>query len=362
MNEILSAAKQINFIDCQNDNGETPLFKAIIHGHLNCVKALLTERADMKITTNEQVNVLHVAAEYGRTEILQYLLEYDEVITDALLNTVTDGHRIGFGPIHFAVLNNHADCVELLLSKKADIKLRTTCSPYKSSTPLHIAAVKNHVDIAKILLNKDRTTLHEVDGTGWTPIHLAGHYSSRDVMTLLLREGADLSDYTKDSKKYRKTAMDIIINKLPKSANFMKGVFDSCISMNPKTVHGPNYEIAVDYRIFMPKNAQNLEQMKVMRALLKTRNNDAQESLLVHPLVESFLYLKWKALLPSCYSTIALYLTLMICLTALTTSMYFIKDKGNEEPDWLFLLIAPLIMIIFCVIIALLSHVSFASH
>lgn len=334
LNEILSVAKQSNFVDCQNDEGETPLFKAIFNGHLDCVKALLAEGAKMKITLPGDVNVLHAAAEYGHTEILKYLLEYDEAITDALLNTLTAADRKGFGPIHFAVSNNHADCMQLLLTKNADIRLRTTCSPHKSSTPLHIAAVKNHVDIAQILLYFDKTIIHEVNSMGWFPLHSAAHHGSRDVISLLLREGADLSGYTDGPKKFRKTAIDLIINNLSKPADFMEEVFDSYIATNNLNVQDPNCEISVDYRILMPSVCET-DQMKVIQALIKTGNRYGQKRLLVHPLVESFLYLKWKALLPFFYTIIAMYALFVMSLTIFSVSVFFYKDTEDKPPRWL---------------------------
>lgn len=359
MNEILSVAKQTNFIDCQNDAGETPLFKAILYGHLDCVMALLHEGAKMKITLPGDVNVLHVAAEYGHTEILKYLLEYDEAITDALLNTLCAGDKRGFSPLHCAVSNNHADCVELLLSKKADIRLRTTSNPHKSSTPLHIAAVKNHVDIAKILLLFDRTTILEVNSMGWFPLHSAGHHGSRDVITLLLREGADLSGYTDGPKKFRKTAIDLIINNLSKPADFMEEVFDSYIWTNNLNVQDPNCEISVDYRILMPSVCET-DQMKVIQALIKTGNRYGQKRLLVHPLVESFLYLKWKALLPFFYTIIAMYALFVMSLTTFSVSVFFYRDTHDKPPTWL----SPYIWvyIVYVTITLLLLQVSPCIH
>ncbi|XP_049879814.1 transient receptor potential channel pyrexia-like isoform X2 [Pectinophora gossypiella] len=336
LNEILSVAKQRDFIDCQNDEGETPLFKAIVHGHKECLRALLNEGASLKITLPGDVNVLHAAAECGQLEILKELLIYDEDVSKAMINTLTAGDRRGFGPIHFAVSNNHTDCVDLLLSRGADIRLRTTCSPHKESTPLHIAAVKNYLEIAKIILDFDKTTIHEVNSMGWFPLHTAAHHGSRDVIALLLREGADLSVYTDGPKKYRRTAIDMIINNLSKPTDFMEEIFDSYIQSNSQNLQDPNCEITVDYSVLMPTICE-MEQMKVIQALMKTGNRYGQKRLLVHPLVESFLYLKWKALLPFFYTIIVMYALFVGSLTTFTVSVFFYKDTHdeNDRPMWL---------------------------
>lgn len=334
LSEILSIAKQKDIIDCQNSEGETPLFKAIIHGHIDCVKEILKEGGSMKITLPGDVNVLHVAADYGHLDILEVLLNYDEAITKATINCLSAGDRRGFGPLHFAVSNNNADCVRLLLSKNADIRLRTTCSPHKASTPLHIAAVKNHVDIANILLTFDKTTIHEMNSLGWLPLHTASHHGSRDVITLLLREGSDLSGHTDGPKKYKRTAVDMIINNLSKPTEFIEDVFDSYISSNGQDLQDPNCVVTVDYGILMP-NSCEMEQMKVIEALLKTGNRYGQRRLLVHPLVESFLYLKWKALLPFFYTIIGLYGLFVTSLTIFIVTVFFYRDTNDSPPDWL---------------------------
>ncbi|KAG6453876.1 LOW QUALITY PROTEIN: transient receptor potential channel pyrexia [Manduca sexta] len=334
LNEILSVAKKKDALDYQNEEGETALYKAIIHGRLECVKRILDEGASMKITLPGDVNVLHVAADYGELEILKVLLEYDDAMTDAMINALSADDRRGFGPIHFAVSNNHAECVKLLLSKKADVRLRTTCNPHKASTPLHIAAVKNHVNIAKILVQFDKTIIHEVNSLGWFPIHTASHHGCRDVITLLLKEGADLSGYTDGPKKFKRTAIDMIINNLPKPTDFMEEVFDSYISSNGQDLQDPSCVITVDFSILMP-NVCEMEQMKVIEALLKTGNRYSQKRLLVHPLVESFLYLKWKALLPFFYAIIGLYGFFVTSLTVFTVSVFFYRDTNDKTPDWL---------------------------
>lgn len=280
------------------------------------------------------MNILHVAAKNGNLEILKVLVEYNEAVTQEMINSLTAGDRRGFGPIHFAVSENHIECVKYLLSKKADVRLRTTDSPHKASTPLHVAAGKNHADVAKVILDFDKTTIHEVNSMGWFPLHSASHHGSRDVITLLLREGADLSGYTDGPKKHRRTAIDLIINNLSKPTEFLEDTFDSYIQANNLNFQDTNCEISVDFRVLMP-NVCEMEQMKVIEALLKTGNRYGQKRLLVHPLVESFLYLKWKALLPFFYMIIAFYGFFVASLTIFVVTVFFYKDTHETTPSWL---------------------------
>lgn len=284
--------------------------------------------------------MFHVAAKKGHKDILELLLDYDKAITNTMLNSLTGTEQGGFGPIHFAVLENHLECVELLLSKNADIRLRTAYNSAhyfalgKESTPLHIAAVRNHADIAKLLLKTDKTIIHEVNFMGWFPLHCACNQSSRDVIAILLREGANLGGYTDGPKKFRRTAIDMIINNISKPTQFLEEVFDSYISTNELNLQDPKCEVKIDYRILMPSECE-MEQMKVIEALLKTGNRYGQKKLLVHPLLESFLHLKWRALLPFFYTIIAFYAIFVMSLTVFSISVFFYKDTNEDKPVWL---------------------------
>lgn len=327
------------------------MFKAIIHGHLSCVETLLNDGASINMTMPGEVNVLHVAAEHGHIDILKLLLEYKDGMAEDMINNLTSPDRRGFGPIHFAVLENNVECLKFLLSKNADIRLRTTSSPHKCSTPLHLAATKNYEEIAKVILSSDRTTIHEVNSLGWYPLHTAGHNGSRDIITLLLQEGADLSCYTDGPKKYRQTAIDMIIHNLSRPTDYLEEVFDSYICSNSQNFQDTKCEVTVDYRILMPSICE-MEQMKVIQALLKTGNRHNQRRLLVHPLVESFLYLKWKALLPFFYTIIAVYALFVSSLTIFTIGVFFYKDTNSPVPAplnpniWGYMIYSTIILII----------------
>lgn len=334
LTEILSYAKQKDSIDCQNTSGETPLYMAISAGYPECVSAILNEGASIKLTLPGKVNVFHRAAEVGHLEVLRILVEYNENMTREMINQICEGDKKGFGPIHFAVYYNHPKIVEYLLSIGADVRLRTTCSPFKEATPLHIASIKNYLEIANIILGYDKTTIHEVNSKGWYPIHSAGHHVSREIIPVLLQAGGDLAGYSDGPKKYRRTAIDMIINNLGKPTEYLEDIFDSYISTNNHNLQDANSVVKLDYSVLMPRSCE-MEQMKVIEALLKTGNRYGQKRLLVHPLVESFLYLKWKALLPFFYTILACYALFVMSLTIFVVSVFFYKDTNSETPVWL---------------------------
>lgn len=333
LNEILGAVTQMSLINSQNSSGETPLFKAIIKGNLECVKAILHKGASITIKLPGNISVLHKATELGRVDILEELLKFNDC-AQVMLNELCTSKEGGLGPIHYAVLANNTECLKFLLSQGADVRLRTTPNIYKESTPLHIAATKNFVEVTSIILEHDKYTIHEVNSQGWYPLHTAAYNGSREVIPLLLHAGADLSGYTEGPKKYKRTAIDMIMNNIPKPTKYLEDLFDMYISTNSQNLQEVDCEVKIDYSVLMPRSCE-MEQMKVIEALMKTGNRYGQKRVLIHPLIESFLYLKWKALLPFFYTILAIYAMFVMSLTIFTVSVFYFRDSLEHTPEFL---------------------------
>lgn len=329
MNKIIDATRNAHIIDEYNSDYETALIKAVQHGHAECVKKLLEENALVKKTKPGQINILHIAAEKGNLDVLTVLLEKPTVRN--MIDHVADDKN-GFGPIHYSIFNNHLKCVEFLLSKSAYKDLKTSLTGnYLGATGLHLAAMQNNVEIAKMLVRNDPNAIRNVDNLGWTPLHTACSYGHRDMIVLLLKEGADLSAIATDRNDKRKvTAIDLLMNGLSKPTDFLSSFFDTCISTNGVDIQDPKCEITVDYRVLAP-TAEGKEQIKVIDALIKTGDKSEQSQLLLHPLLESFLYLKWKALLPFFYTMIVAYAMFVFTLTTYVITVFFYKDNADNE-------------------------------
>lgn len=308
------------------------------------MKIILKEGASIEIVLPRLYNVFHIAAKLGHFDILKVLLDHDYTFTRDKVNARTADDRKGFGPIHFAVENNHVECVKLILSKNAFISLKTASGLHKESTPLHVAARKNNLEIAKVIVKFDATTIHNVDAMGWSPLHTASFYACRDVIRFLIQEGADLAACTTGPQKYQKTVIEIIIENLSKPTEFIESIFDICIRKPKKmsqSVHGesgyqdPDTEVLVDYGILFPKSAtQNLDvKLTVIEAILKTGNRSGQRRLLIHPLVESYLCLRWKALLPFFYVMLLMYGMFVLTLTLFIMTDYGYKDAHVAKPS-----------------------------
>ena len=131
-------------INIQNDDGDTPLHCACRKNHLHIVRFLVLAKADKNIENKEKKKAysidicsdclasstpLHDAAARGHAACLRAVLEWSSKDVNACFNYT------GKTPLHFAVRNLQAPCVEILLGFGANV-----CSREKDYfTPFHEA-------------------------------------------------------------------------------------------------------------------------------------------------------------------------------------------------------------------------------
>ena len=110
------------------------LLEAAVFGQLNEVKELLQSRADLESRSDDGFlqTPLHLAADKGHRDIVQFLLEKSAKIEATDKDEKT--------PLHLAVREGQIDVVQFLLEKNAEIE----ATDGTGKTPLHLAADKGH--------------------------------------------------------------------------------------------------------------------------------------------------------------------------------------------------------------------------
>ena len=172
----------------------------------------------VSITTRETFGwtTLHAAAEKGRDEVLEILLEVDQVDVNAAdiwgctpLHVAVDRKQIsitkillkakginvnaqnedGKTPFHLAVQNCCIPIIELFLKKRS---VRTSIKTSKGQNALHIAASTGNVKVFELIAKSTKINPEEKDLKGRTPYDIAKSNNFEDILKLC-EEQAKLS-------------------------------------------------------------------------------------------------------------------------------------------------------------------------
>ncbi|CAF3833248.1 unnamed protein product [Rotaria sordida] len=160
-------SKDVKFNEADK-NGNTPLHVATRYGrHSNA--ELLLRKAKEKAESNEPDDL----AEYQKYGL-------------ASINRMNTAKQC---PIHLAVINNHIECIEVLIQYGATIDIFTSVSKEKL-TPLMFACQNGFLNIVKCLI-KHGARVESRDRFKRTPLIHACMYGHAHIVSYLLRIGAN---------------------------------------------------------------------------------------------------------------------------------------------------------------------------
>jgi ankyrin repeat protein len=203
-------------------NGLTPLLSASYEGRSDVVLYLfLTKKADLEETDQQKRNLFHLASLKGNLGVIQLignkLKQSKAQLFESLLKAQDDlgmtpvhlaaqyGHRDildyfldagidqnmpdgnGKSPLYWALKNKQDSAAEVLISSKGfNINYQ---SPWGLSA-LHEASRGGHIDVVKGLVDKG-ADLNILDVDGRTPLYWAAERGHPAVVSFLLDKGAD---------------------------------------------------------------------------------------------------------------------------------------------------------------------------
>ena len=208
-------------VDAKDENGVTALLEAYGGGHIEIMKLLLENEADIESQDlRKGVTILMAASTMGQAEVVKLLLEW-EADVDAKANR-------GETALVLASFAGWPQVVKLLLEADADVNIKT----HKGTTPLMGASVKadlrtlaasvtdkstmgqlmtsraDHVEVVKLLLNAE-ADINAQDNDGATALMLAASAGHIDIVKLLLEAKADV----KPKNKRGSTALQVALQK-----------------------------------------------------------------------------------------------------------------------------------------------------
>lgn len=237
-----------------------------LHNRENFVKELLKQGANPNtINPLTSQSLLHLTARRGNTDVLQILLH-----TQGINVNVSDSY--GRTPLHClasvhtktkAESNSLKKCIDLLLGKSETMN---------NMTPV--------VD------------LHAVTSTGETALHIAARMGDKETVLTLLRHGANIMHST--------SGLDPPLSYIDPSV--LECFLDECIDSSDESSIQQDYMLTFDYNFLSPMKGDDGNRTgkkqryfdPEMPSLNYLARNSRLKHLLKHPVITSFLTLKWK--------------------------------------------------------------------
>jgi len=158
LSEVQSALAAGADVNTSNLQGVTPLLLAVKHGNQHLAQVLLKSGADVNIVSSDS-SPLHECVRQHNATLLELLLSAPK----ANVNLQSDG---GKTPLHFAILSQHADIVDLLLKKGADAKLKSMTG----AGCLHFSVIEG--DRAMVERFVHGGNINDQNNNGKTPLHV----------------------------------------------------------------------------------------------------------------------------------------------------------------------------------------------
>ncbi|XP_066967819.1 transient receptor potential channel pyrexia-like [Macrobrachium rosenbergii] len=333
---------------------ETPLHTAVKVGDKISTSLLLKYQPDLNIRDGSNQTVFHLAASKRNLLILKelltdvnllaYMKKLDKdghSIYHAVLPKTSDTHNerqtlkmiqciytfhknldqaniLGETPLIRACHLGLSNVVKFFIDNGAD----PTHVTQQRQSAIHMACISGNSGTLQHLLNTGRVghLVSSIDNYGNHPFYYATENSSLECCKLLLGNGERLANVYRGEVSNCK----LVIKYLPSAMQLFRDLFNSSIKLSNKPKHHPDYSISFDYSCLMTS-----EKAKVQCSIISEMAGTPLETLIKHPLIESFLYIKWCRIRGVFYLKVFQYFIYLMIHT-----VFIMMTFGPEAKDW----------------------------
>ncbi|XP_021101332.1 nuclear factor NF-kappa-B p100 subunit isoform X2 [Heterocephalus glaber] len=185
---IIYHAPHLGVANLTNHLHQTPLHLAVITGQTRVVSFLLQVGADPALLDRHGDSAMHLAlrAGVGAPGLLRALLQSGAPALPQLLH-MPDFE--GLYPVHLAVRARSPECLDLLVDSGAEVE---AAERQGGRTALHLATEMEELGLVTHLVTKLHANVNARTFAGNTPLHLAAGLGSPTLTRLLLKAGADI--------------------------------------------------------------------------------------------------------------------------------------------------------------------------
>ncbi|XP_042209795.1 transient receptor potential channel pyrexia-like isoform X2 [Homarus americanus] len=341
------------------NDGLLPLLRAIKHHDLNQVREELLQRGELEARNLVCGNpkFLHTAASVLDLDIINLLLSLGAQVTaeDKEGNTVL--HRaIAARPCDITAQDTIREILEIFLAAGADVN----STNQKEESPLYLAAHFQLPNIVNFLLS-EKANPTKVTKAGDTVVHAACNPGCATCLKYLLNTGRvrhlvtqpnhkDVQPFMYALQSCSAKCCEILLNNgnhltrthwnnisscsyliqyQPTATELLTRVFDANIRESNQQKDN-KLRIIFNYSVILPQTeggrrpAQNLLQKAttIQSSIISDINNTEAECLLKHPLMETFIYLKWGKVKHIFHGELFIFALFLLCHTVYVASVY----------------------------------------
>ncbi|KAG8298464.1 hypothetical protein J6590_013639 [Homalodisca vitripennis] len=232
---LLKQNVNVNSLDC---SGMAPLHIAADRRMEQCLKVLLDcTKIDIDLETKDKRNTaLHLASEGGYADCVSMLLAKKATVDKRNVKLQT--------PLHLAAKCQGVECVEALLKAGSDVN----AVDEDNSTPLRAAVGKDLLALNTVeILIASGAEVNVKDKYGFTALHVAALNELSQCVDALIMKGADVCAKTNGGL----TCLSIIRRKTPACIATISKKLDSSISLHVPEASNREVEVKLDFRYLL---------------------------------------------------------------------------------------------------------------
>ncbi|XP_046625329.1 transient receptor potential cation channel protein painless [Neodiprion virginianus] len=293
----------------------------------NDEESYLQHAENVELTHEEMIDLLKIAVRQNLPGVVKSLAKNEIVgdrgiLAEAAENAVVRGH--------YKVLKELFDAG----AERSGNLLIKGCQELGS----HAVRGSDRMACLRLILAKP-VNVRDVDEKGNTALHYAARAESSEIISELLKSGSYIGHQND-------LGIPPIANISPES---MSRYLDDCLQTTKEhTDDYEDYEIEFNYQCLAPhgfirnqdsehlleKGHVNYKRICMeMQPFLYIANSNSHRHLLKHPILSSFLYLKWQRISPILYANFIFYVIFYLIFNAYILSMTFSSGDPEKETE-----------------------------
>ncbi|CAB3384982.1 Hypothetical predicted protein, partial [Cloeon dipterum] len=300
--------------------GRTGLHQTVKANSPDCVEVLLKAGALVDAKDQKGLTPLLLAGAGVSPDDAERLIKYEQVVR-MLVAAGADVNILdpytGTSALHHAAARCSLSATRLLMEHGAAVEKLSA----SGATALHEAAHSGALEVLEYILDTTEglNLVNKSDHVGLTPLHKAAFSGNRGCLELLLKKGGHLGVQTHSGT----SVLDAVFMHVARPYHFLASIFDRCVETNSISVLDTAFKVHLDFSILSPRGCDR--QTSILREIFNSPKGPGQSVLLQHPLLETFLWLKWQKLRIFFFFLLFIYGSFIVSLSV------FVVDESESH-------------------------------